>query len=171
MYAIRILAFHCWLSCLALTLPSIAQPASGAGDGVLRAGVLENNVNENGLPLLPTKRKYHSLPRRSAIINTKITRSELPSGIDSQESSRALYQAFLKMNCQEFVRLNANYYSANRNYKFLRRQIVENIPAYLYSDGRHLLAVDPNKSQAWVWESDRRNSELGYWSKLTHTKL
>jgi hypothetical protein len=54
------------------------------------------------------------------------------------------------MNCQEFVRLNANYYSANRNYKFLRRQIVENTSAYLYTDGKHLIAVDPDKYRAWV---------------------
>src|SRR5262249_25377031 len=86
---------------------------------------------------------------------------------DSREEKRALYQAFVRMNCAEFTELGSNYYSVDRNYKLVSSRtgessvrvgdrvvvpvVTQNVSVqiapsncrserlYVFHDGRHLI--------------------------------
>lgn len=97
--------------------------------------------------------------------------------VTSEQPSKVLYKAFLKMNCIEFGMLGANYETADRNYTYIGSKVgdgidapaVRNRPVLMYRNGSTFLAVEPKSGDSW-FSRNAEATETVSWTRLTHRR-
>lgn len=87
-----------------------------------------------------------------------------------------LLRTFAQMTCIEYNELSANYYTAAQNYRPLSLDRTLSLPGFggghvqCFSDGKHIIAIDPRSLDTWVTYAGAGVGDRNNWRKLDHLK-